>query len=111
MPAFSWIGTQFPVSSNKSIYANPVKNAKGELDVQQNYARVGSPELDKAFNDAIAELDPAKAAVLANQADALIWQEVHSLTLYQRPELVATNKTVANFGAKGFASDTYENIG
>jgi peptide/nickel transport system substrate-binding protein len=111
LTVFSWIGTQFPVSSNKSIYANPTKNAKGELDIQQNYARIGSAELNKSFDDAIAELDPAKAAVLANQADAQIWQEVHSLTLYQRPELVATNKTVVNFGAKGFASDTYENIG
>lgn len=111
MTVFAWIGTQFPVSSSKSIYANPVKNAKGELDIQQNYGRVGSPELDKAFDDATAELDPTKAAALANQADALIWQEVHSLTLYQRPELIATNKTIANFGAKGFASNTYENIG
>ncbi|WP_436520937.1 ABC transporter family substrate-binding protein [Actinoplanes sp. HUAS TT8] len=111
MTVFAWLGTQFPVSSSKSIYANPVKNAKGELDVQQNYARIGSPELDKAFDDATAELDRTKAAALANQADALIWQEVHSLTLYQRPELIATNKTVANFGAKGFANVIYENIG
>ncbi len=111
MTVFSWIGTQFPVSSNKSIYAEPTKNAKGELDVQQNYARIGSPELDKVFSEATAELDPAKVTTLANQADALIWQEVHSLTLYQRPELIATKKTLANFGAKGFASVTYENIG
>ena len=111
MTVFSWIGTPFPVSSSKSIYANPVKNAKGELDILQNYARVGSPELDKALNDAISELDRTKATALANQADALIWQEVHSLTLYQRPELIATKKDVANFGAKGFANDIYENIG
>jgi peptide/nickel transport system substrate-binding protein len=111
MTLFSWIGTQFPVSSNKSIYANPTKDAKGQLVIQQNYARVGSPELDTLFDQATAELDKTKATALANQADALIWQEVHSLTLYQRPELIATNKTVVNFGAKGFASDTYENIG
>ncbi|GAA2666340.1 ABC transporter family substrate-binding protein [Actinoplanes palleronii] len=111
MTVFAWIGTQFPVSSSKSIYANPVKNAKGELDIQQNYARVGSAELDKSFDDATAELDPAKAATLANQADAQIWQEVHSLALYQRPELIATKKDLANFGAKGFASVAYENIG
>ncbi|MFI1996668.1 ABC transporter family substrate-binding protein [Actinoplanes sp. NPDC020271] len=111
MTVFAWIGTQFPVSSSKSIYAEPTKNDKGELDVQQNYARIGSPELDKVFGEATSELDPAKVSTLANQADALIWQEVHSLTLYQRPELVASNKKLANFGAKGFASVTYENIG
>ncbi|BCY11499.1 ABC transporter family substrate-binding protein [Actinoplanes sp. L3-i22] len=111
MTVFAWLGTQFPVSSVKSIYANPTKNAKGELDIQQNYARIGSPELDKLLVDAAAELDPAKAAVLANQADAQIWQEVHSLTLYQRPELIASKKDLVNFGAKGFADNIYENIG
>ena len=35
---FSWIGTPFPVSSSKSIYALP----KGD-DIQQNYARIGRP--------------------------------------------------------------------
>ncbi|WIM93555.1 ABC transporter family substrate-binding protein [Actinoplanes oblitus] len=111
MTVFAWIGTQFPISSVKSIYANPTKNAKGELDVQQNYARIGSPELDKALVDGAAELDKTKATALANQADTLIWQEVHSLTLYQRPELIATKKELANFGAKGFANVIYENIG
>lgn len=111
MTVFAWLGTQFPVSSAKSIYVNPTKNAKGELDIQQNYARIGSPELDKALTDGAAELDKTKATALANQADALIWKEVHSLTLYQRPELIATNKTVVNFGAKGFANNIYENIG
>ena len=103
---FSWIGTQFPISSSKSIYANP----KG-ADIQQNYARVGSQALDDLFDKATAELDPKKAIDLANQADAMIWSEVHSLTLYQRPELVATKNTVANFGAVGFATNIYEDIG
>ena len=48
---------------------------------------------------------------MANRIDALIWQEVHSLTLYQRPELVVAKKTLANFGAFGFASWKYEDIG
>jgi len=103
---FSWLGTAYPVSSAKSIYAAP----KGD-DIQQNYARVGSADLDKLFDDANAELDRSKATDLANQADAKIWDEVHSLTLYQRPELVAAKKGLANFGAKGFATVMYEEIG
>jgi glutathione transport system substrate-binding protein len=103
---FSWIGTQFPISSAKSIYANP----KGD-DIQQNFARVGSPELDALFDQANAELDPAKAIDLANQADAMIWTEVHSLTLYQRPDLWAVKGTLANFGGFGFANRIYEDIG
>ena len=104
---FSWIGTPFPISSSKSIYALP----KGD-DIQQNYARVGSAELDALFDKATAEFDEQKAIDLGNQIDAKIWDEVHSLTLYQRPEIIAAKSNLANFGAFGFATPPrYEDIG
>ena len=103
---FSWIGTPFPISSNKSIYAEP----KGD-DIQQNFARIGSPEVDQLFTKAIADLDPKSAAKTANQIDAAIWDEVHSLTLYQRPDLIGANAKLANFGALGFANVKYDEIG
>jgi peptide/nickel transport system substrate-binding protein len=108
---FAWMGTPYPISSSKSVYGKPTRNAKGDLDVHQNYARVGSDELDRVYAEATQELDRKKAVGLANQIDALIWQEVHSLTMYQRPELIACKKSLANFGAFGFASWTYEDIG
>ena len=41
-----------------------------------------------------------------------IWNVVHSLTLYQRPEIIATKSNLANFGAFGFATPPrYEDIG
>lgn len=103
---FSWLGTPFPISSSKSIYANP----KGE-NIQQNYARVGSSEIDGLFDQATSELDESKARGLANQIDALIWKEVHSLTTYQRPEIVAVKSNIGNYGAFGFGSIIYEDIG
>jgi peptide/nickel transport system substrate-binding protein len=103
---FSWLGTVFPISSSKSIYAKP----QGD-DIQQNYARVGADEIDQLYDKATAEFDLDKAAELANQIDALIWAEVHSLTLYQRPEIVASKGNLANFGAFGFASTIFEDIG
>jgi len=104
---FSWIGDPFPISSAKSIYAEPKGN-----DIQQNYARVGSPELDALFDKATSEFDEQKALDLGNQIDTLIWNEVHSLTLYQRPEIIASKATLANYGAFGFAKPPrYENIG
>jgi peptide/nickel transport system substrate-binding protein len=108
---FSWMGTPYPMSSARSLYAMPTRNAAGEMDIQQNYARIGTPEIDRLFDETAQELDRAKAIELANQADALIWQEVHSLTLYQRPEIVATRSRLANFGAFGFASWVYQDIG
>ena len=59
-----------------------------------------------------AAAESLKAIALANRIDGLIWQEVHSLTMYQRPELFATKKTLANFGAFGFAIPwVYQDIG
>jgi peptide/nickel transport system substrate-binding protein len=108
---FSWIGTPYPISSSRSIYAKPTVEPGGELAIQQNYARVGSDEIDRLYAEATQELDRERAIELANRIDALIWQEVHSLTLYQRPEIWVTKSGLANHGAFGFADIVYEDIG
>jgi peptide/nickel transport system substrate-binding protein len=106
LTVFSWIGTPFPISSSQSIY----EQVKGD-EIQQNYARVGSQEIDDLFAQATHELDPDKAIEDANKIDALIWDEVHSITLYQRPDIVGAKKTLANYGALGFATARYQDIG
>ena len=107
LTVFSWIGTPFPISSSKSIYAQP----HGD-EIQQNYARIGSAELDALFDKASGEFDEQKAIDLGNQIDTDIWNEVHSITLYQRPEIIASKTTLANYGAFGFATPPkYEDIG
>jgi peptide/nickel transport system substrate-binding protein len=108
---FSWTGTPFPISGAKSIYVAPTKDAKGQLNVQQNYARIGSPEIDRLLTEAEEQLDLDKARAAANQADKLIWDEVHSIVMYQRPQNVAVTKTLANVGAFGFKSPDYADIG
>jgi peptide/nickel transport system substrate-binding protein len=108
---FSWIGTPFPISSSRSLYAKPTMGPGGELAIQQNYARVGSDEIDRLYTEATQELDRQRAIDLANRIDALIWQEVHSLTLYQRPEMWVTKSRLANHGAFGFAEIVYQDIG
>jgi peptide/nickel transport system substrate-binding protein len=108
---FGWSGTPFPVTSAKSIYVAPQKKPDGTDDIQQNYARVGSPEIDKLFDEGAAEFDAEKQIVIGNQIDKLIWDEVHSLTFYQVPDIVAAKEKLANFGAFGFASTIYEDIG
>jgi len=105
LTTFSWIGTPYPVSASRSIYASTT-GADG-----QNYARVGSSEIDALFDAAMAELTRAKAIELANQIDAKLWQEVHSITTYQRPHQIACRKGLANVGAFGFASPVYADIG
>jgi peptide/nickel transport system substrate-binding protein len=103
---FSWMGTQFPITSAQSIYQQPIGD-----NIRQNYARVGNDEIDRLYQEVGQELDPAKAIEKANQIDKLIWEEVHSLTMYQRPDIWAVKANLANMGAFGFASITYEDIG
>ncbi len=108
---FSWLGTPFPISSAQSIYANPTKDSSGELQIQQNFARVGSKEIDDLMNKAEETLDPNEAFALTNQADAAIWNEVHSVVFYQRPQMNGVNKNLANVGSFGFAQPDYTKIG
>ena len=103
---FAWLGTPFPISSAQSIYANP----HGD-QIQQNYARVGSAKIDDLMTQAAASLDQNQAFNLINQADALIWQEVHSIVFYQRPQMTAVRKNLANVGSYGFAQPDYSKIG
>ena len=108
---FGWGGTPFPVTSAKSIYVSPSKKADGTDEIQQNYARVGSAEIDKLFDEGAATFDIEKQIVIGNKIDKLIWDEVHSLTFYQVPDIVASKEKLANFGSFGFASVVYEDIG
>jgi len=111
LTVFSFIGKPFPISSNQASYVSPKPGKDGTLDIHQNFARIGNPQIDALFDRATGEFDEQKAVDLANQIDTAIWDEVHSLTLYQRPDIVATRSQLANFGASGFASLVYEDVG
>ncbi len=108
---FSWQGTVFPITSSLGIYKNPTTEANATVTIRQNYARIGSAGIDQLFAQASAATDPQKVIDLGNQIDTAIWREVHSLPLFQRPQLVAERTTLANFGAFGFASTNYEDMG
>ncbi|KAB8189465.1 ABC transporter family substrate-binding protein [Nonomuraea phyllanthi] len=104
---FAYIGTPFPVSSSYGIYANSPDGKNWNA----NFGRTGSAAIDQAMSRAAQTLDPAQARTATNQADALIWQLVNVLPLYQRPQNVATRQTLANVGARGFYDLRYEDIG
>src|SRR5204862_2000430 len=99
---FSWIGTPFPISSAQSIYVEPTKGPGGQLQIQQNFARIGSPAIDALMARAQEELSPTRARALINQADGLVWAEVHSVVLFQRPQVTAVKSNLANMGSFGF---------
>ncbi|WP_433183848.1 ABC transporter family substrate-binding protein [Actinoallomurus sp. CA-150999] len=103
---FTWHDTSFPISNLESVYARP----RGD-DVRQNLARIGSASLDRTLARAVGELDPVRARRAANEADRMIWVEVHSLPLYQRPQIVSVRSTLANWGAFGLSDPVWTDVG
>jgi peptide/nickel transport system substrate-binding protein len=85
---FAWVGTPF-ASSNQSIYCSYTNaNLCGS-----NYDHYADPQVDKLFTQALATVDPTAAAVLYNQADAVMWKDGATLPLYEQPqEYVYSNK-------------------
>ncbi|MFJ1842009.1 MULTISPECIES: ABC transporter substrate-binding protein [unclassified Streptomyces] len=108
---YSWPATAYPATDDRPIFAKPVPATDGSLLVEQNYTRVGTDHIDQLFDQAVAELDEGAARDLMKQADARIWAAAGSIPLYQRPQLVATNRKLANVGAFGFGTPRYQDIG
>jgi peptide/nickel transport system substrate-binding protein len=108
---YSWPSSAYPATDARPVYAKPVPAADGSLNVQQNYTRVGTDQVDQLFAQAIATLDEGEEKDLVRKADARIWATAGSIPLYQRPQLVATRRTLVNVGAFGFQTPVYEDMG
>lgn len=105
MTGFQWVNTSTPFTSSKSLYAKPGDPAG------QNFGSVFDPAILTLFDQGFAELDPAKRAVIGDQIDKLIWQEVHHLPLYPSTGAYATKANLANWGAKGLGDWDYVTVG
>jgi peptide/nickel transport system substrate-binding protein len=99
---FGWVGNAFPLSALPQIYSS---------DGDSNFGKIGSPSIDAAIDQTLSELDQDKALALANQVDAMIWDEGFSLPLFQSPGDIAVRANLANFGAFGLADVVYTAIG
>ena len=99
---FSWIGTPLPIGSLPQIY---------KTGSESNFPKGSDPALDAAIEEAVGEMDPAKAIEKANAADKLIWDMVHTIPLYQRPEIIASKKTLANYGSRGYRTVDWASVG
>lgn len=102
MSIFAWRGTNFPIASSPNLY---------KVGGAQNFGNIGSAQIDSLFAKANNILDLKKRCELANQADKEVYKLVHSITLFQRNNVVAVSKNVANFGAFGFTSEDWTKVG
>ncbi|MEU2425881.1 ABC transporter family substrate-binding protein [Streptomyces sp. NPDC007851] len=108
---YSWPASAFPATDARPIYAKPVVAADGSLNVEQNYSRVGTDQVDQLFDQALGTLDEDEADGLLRKADSRIWAAAGSLPLYQRPQIVGARKGLVNVGAFGFQTPVYQDMG
>ncbi|MFF3461460.1 ABC transporter family substrate-binding protein [Streptomyces sp. NPDC002619] len=108
---YSWPSTPFPATDARPIYAKPAAAADGSLNVEQNYTRIGTDQVDQLFDEAAATLDEDEARSLIRKADSRIWAAAGSIPLYQRPQLIGARKDLVNAGAFGFQTPVYEDMG
>jgi peptide/nickel transport system substrate-binding protein len=108
---YSWPATAFPATDARPVYAKPVPAADGSLNVEQNYTRVGTDQVDQLFDEAVSTLDEGESRSLIRKADSRIWAAAGSIPLFQRPQLVAARKNLVNTGAFGFGTPVYEDMG
>ncbi len=99
---FSWVGDAFSLCCLNQIFTT---------GAESNFGKISSPAIDAKVEQVLDELDPAKARQLANEVDALLWDEVFSLALFQSPGNVAVRSNLANFGPAGLGDLNYSAIG
>lgn len=83
---FAWVGGP-SLSPNASIYQSP---AKGQ---GQNYTQIGTPEIDAALTAMSTAADNTAEIAAANKADQLLWAQMATLPLYQKPTLLAFDQS------------------
>jgi peptide/nickel transport system substrate-binding protein len=79
---FAWVDTPYP-SGNDSIFQTTTKSTGG-----QNYDGYSDKTVDSLVTQADVALDPAKQTDLYNQVDALLWKDMATLPLFQKPTLL-----------------------
>jgi peptide/nickel transport system substrate-binding protein len=90
MALYSWVGGPF-VTGNESLYASP----RGE-SIGQNYTRGGDRRVDRLFEQLAVETHPATIVAIANRIDTLLWENLFTIPLFQRPIIAAHHRAVAN---------------
>lgn len=108
---FSWPASAYPATDGRPIFAKPQPAPDGSLQVEQNYTRVGTDQIDQLFDRASGELDEESRDEFLQRADARIWAAAGSVPLYQKPELAAARDRLVNAGAFGFRTPRYQDIG
>jgi peptide/nickel transport system substrate-binding protein len=102
LAVFAWVGTAYPIASSPNLY---------KTGSAQNFPKISSELVDSLGVRANQILALPKRCELMNQMDKELWKIMPSIPLYQRPNAVAVNTKLANFGAFGYTSLDWAKVG
>ena len=83
---FAWVASPFP-SSNVAIYST-----KGG----QNYTNYSNPALDRVLDEMLTAPDHATEVRDSQEADKILWQDLPTIPLYQKPTVLAYTSNLLN---------------
>ena len=81
---FAWVGSPF-ASGNNSIYCSYTDTT----NCGSNWTHYANPAVDALLAKGAAATSPKAEASYYNQADALLWADMDTLPLYQKPVMTA----------------------
>jgi ABC-type transport system substrate-binding protein len=99
---FAWVGTPLALSNNQDICRT------GGV---ANYGKFSNPTVDVLFQQALGEVDPARAASIDNQIDQQLWCQLPSMPLYQLSGLLAWRQELVNVGHNPALEGPFWNAG
>jgi len=102
LAVFAWVGNAYPIASSPNVY---------KTGSAQNFPKISSELVDSLGVRANQILALPKRCELMNQMDKELWKIMPSIPLYQRPNAVAVNTKLANFGAFGYTSLDWAKVG
>jgi peptide/nickel transport system substrate-binding protein len=86
---FAWVTTPF-VSGNQSIYCSYTKSTQ----CGENWTHSANATVDKLMAEGSASPSTATEATDYNKADAILWKDMVTLPLYQKPQFFAWSNTL-----------------
>ena len=88
---FAWVSTPF-ATGNNSIYCSYTNKA----NCGSNWVHFKNAAEDKLLRQAAAAANPTLEATLYNAADKVLWSNMVTLPLYQKPVMTAWSSTYGN---------------
>jgi peptide/nickel transport system substrate-binding protein len=86
---FSWTTSPF-VTSELAAYQSPARG------FGQNVSRAGTPAIDALLDKIATDQDTTRQAADANAADTLLWEQMATVPLYQKPTFIAYSSALHN---------------